>query len=63
MLKGVARTYHDVTGAREVLAEFVERSSHDAVGGVESLFHTVAVVDVDVNVEHALFGGTGKMIA
>ena len=42
-------------GAGEVvvLVVFVEGERHDAVGGPEGLFDTVAVVDVDVNVEDA----------
>jgi hypothetical protein len=30
----------------------VQRASHDTIGGVECLLDTVAVMDVDVNVEH-----------
>eukprot|EP00850_Spirogloea_muscicola_P008017 SM000042S15284 [mRNA] locus=s42:174238:177192:+ [translate_table: standard] len=44
----------EVAGAGEVLAELVEGDGHDAVGGVEGLLHAVAVVDVDVDVQHAL---------
>mmetsp|Transcript_21840 Transcript_21840/g.55418 ORF Transcript_21840/g.55418 Transcript_21840/m.55418 type:complete len:490 (-) Transcript_21840:14-1483(-) len=43
-----------VARAGEVLAELVERDGHHAVGGVEGLLDTVAVVDVDVDVQHAL---------
>ena len=43
-----------VAGAREVLAVLVERDGHDAIGGVEGLLDAVAVVHVDVDVEHAL---------
>jgi len=32
----------------------VEGGGHDAVGGVEGLFHAVPVVNVNVNVQHAL---------
>jgi hypothetical protein len=32
----------------------VERDRHNAIGGVESFFHTVTMVDVDINVENAL---------
>jgi hypothetical protein len=31
----------------------VEGDGHDAVGGVEGLLNTVAVVDIDVDVENA----------
>ena len=44
----------DVARAREVLAELVEGDGHHAVGGVEGLLDAVAVVDVDVDVQHAL---------
>mmetsp|Transcript_21460 Transcript_21460/g.55233 ORF Transcript_21460/g.55233 Transcript_21460/m.55233 type:complete len:327 (-) Transcript_21460:288-1268(-) len=42
-----------VARAGEVLAKLVERARHHAVGGVEGLLHAVAVVDVDVDVQHA----------
>ena len=44
----------------------MERDSHDSVGGVEGLLHTVTVVDVDVNVQHPLvvpaWGGGGGFV-
>ena len=43
-----------VTSARKVLPELVETARHDAVGGVKSLLHTVAVVNVNVDVQDAL---------
>ena len=44
----------DAAGAREEGgAELVEGESHDAVGGPECFFYTVAVVDVDVDIEDA----------
>ena len=49
-----APTHLDVAGAGEVLAVFVERHSHDAVRRVKGLLDTVAVVDVNVNVQDAL---------
>jgi hypothetical protein len=39
--------------SREEISELVERGGHDAVGGVERFFDSVAVVDVDVDVENA----------
>lgn len=43
-----------VTGAREErVAVLVERHCHDAVGQIERFLHAVAVVDVDVDVEHS----------
>ena len=38
----------------EILSELVERAGHDSVSSVESFFHAIAMVDVDVNVKHAL---------
>ena len=32
----------------------MERDCHNAIGGVESFFHTVTMVDVDIDVENAL---------
>ena len=45
--------YRNVAGAGEEVAEFVEGDGHDAVGRVEGFFHAVAVMDVDVDVQHA----------
>lgn len=39
-----------IASAREVLTELVERGGHNAVGSVEGFLHTVAMVDVDINV-------------
>ena len=47
-------THSKVSGAGEVLSVLVEGHGHDAVGGVEGLLDAVAVVDVDVDVEHPL---------
>lgn len=41
-------------GSGKVLAIFVERDSHDTVGGVESLFHTIAMVNVDIDIKDSL---------
>ena len=43
-----------VARAREVLAKLVKGEREHAIGGVEGLLDTVAVVDVDVDVEHPL---------
>ena len=45
---------HEVARAREELAVLVEGDGHHAVGGVEGLLDAVAVVDVDVDVQHPL---------
>lgn len=47
-------SHPQVSGARKVLAVLVEGDGHDAVSGVERLLHAVAVMDVDVDVQHAL---------
>ena len=44
----------EMAGTGEVLTELVEGDGHHAVGGVESLLDAVAVVDVDVDIQHAL---------
>jgi len=38
----------------------VERARHDAVGGVESLFYAITVVNVNVDVQHALVDSARK---
>ena len=43
-----------VTRARVVVFELVHTEGHDSVRGVEGFFDAVAVVDVDVDVEHSL---------
>jgi hypothetical protein len=43
-----------VTGAREILAELVKRNCHYAIGGVKSFFHTVAMMNIDIDIQHAL---------
>jgi len=47
-------TYSQVTGSREIFAILVKRQRHDAVGRVERFFHSVSVVDVDINVQNSL---------
>ena len=46
--------YPQVAGAGEVLSVLVERERHDAVRRVKRLLHAVAVVNVDVDVQHPL---------
>lgn len=43
-----------LAGTGEVLAVLVEGYGHDAIGCVESFFDTIAVVNIDINVENAL---------
>ena len=49
-----ARACLYVTRAGEVFAELVEGDGHDAVRRVEGFLDAVALVDVDVDVQHAL---------
>lgn len=48
------KAYPQVTSAREVLSVLVERNCHDAVCGVEGLLHTIAMMDVNINVQNSL---------
>ena len=43
--------YLDISSPGEEVAELVERHRHDTVSNVKGLFHTIAVVDVDIDVE------------
>lgn len=43
-----------LAGAREILAVFVEGYRHDSIRRVKGFFDAVAVVDIDVDVEHTL---------
>ena len=47
-------TYLEVPSPREVLAVLVEGDCHDTICGVECLLHSVAMVNVYVNVQHSL---------
>jgi hypothetical protein len=52
-----ALPYTDITkltGAGEVLAVLVERNSHDAIGRVEGLFDTIAVVNINIDIKDSL---------
>ena len=40
-----------VAGSREVVLELMERASHHSIGKVECFFDSIAMVDIDVNVE------------
>ena len=51
----LANTYiAKLASPRKVFAVLVERDGHDAIGRVESFFNTIAVVDVNVDVEDAV---------
>ena len=43
------------TRSGEILAILVERACHDAIGRVKRFFDTIAVVDIDVDIEDSLF--------
>ena len=43
-----------LTGSREVFSIFMERDRHNTVRGVESLFNTIAVMHVNVDVKDSL---------
>ena len=50
----MARTYSELSSSREILAILVETDSHDTISGIESFFHSIAVVHVNVNIEYPL---------
>ena len=47
------KTHRNVARAGEEIAKLVQRERHHAVGRVECLLDAVAVMNVNVNVEHA----------
>jgi len=47
------RPYADITCAREELTKLMEGASEDAIRVEEGLLDTVAMVNIDINVEHA----------
>ena len=53
MLRG-GSTYSEVSGPGEILSVLVEGHRHDSVCGVEGLLYPVAMVNVNVNVQHPL---------
>lgn len=44
----------ELTGTREILSILVERHSHDTVCSVKCLLDTIAMVDINIDVENAL---------
>lgn len=46
--------YSEISCARKVLAVLVEGHGHDTVCGVERLFHTITMVNVNIYVQHSL---------
>lgn len=51
----------DVASPREVLAELVERDGEDSVRSVESFLDAIAVVNIDVDVQHCREGWVGDV--
>lgn len=60
--KKYSKVHPQVASAGEILSVFVEGNRHDTVCGVESLLHTIPVMDVNIYVENPLVvpGTTGK---
>lgn len=52
--RGGKWTYTQLTSPREVFSVLVEADSHDPIGRIKCLFNTVSMVDVNVDVEHAV---------
>ena len=44
----------DVSSAWEEVTISVKRDSHHSVGTVESLFHSISMVDINVDVKHSV---------
>jgi len=53
VLSGFAAHIFNITGAGEKIPVFVKGDGHDSIGAVESFLDAIAVVDVNVDVEHA----------
>lgn len=51
-LRDTPVTHADISRAGEELSETVERAGHYAVGGVECLLDTVAVVNINIDVKN-----------
>ena len=43
----------NITGSGKVLSKLMKGDCHDTIRGIKSLLHTIAVMDVNVNVEDA----------
>lgn len=50
----IINTHAQISGPREEFAIFMEADGENAIGGIESLFDTVTVVNIDINVENSL---------
>ena len=47
------KTDPDLSRSREIFSIFMETDGHHTICRVESLFHTVSMVAIDVDVQHA----------
>ena len=44
----------DMSSPWKIVFEFVERTSHNSICEIESLFHAIPMVDIYINIEHSL---------
>jgi hypothetical protein len=51
----------EVSTREEHVAEFMERDAHDAIRKVEGVLHTVAVMDIDINIQYLYQKETSKI--
>lgn len=49
----LAPTHLDIPRPREIIPKLVKTTGHDPVRGVERLLDAIAVVDIDIDVEHS----------
>ncbi len=54
-------SYAQFTCSREELTILVEAYGHDPISSVKGLFHTITVVDVDINVKDAIMVPWGNV--
>jgi hypothetical protein len=43
----------DAACAWEIVTKLVKGDCHDAISGVKGLFHSVSVMNIDINVQHS----------
>lgn len=46
----------NMSSAREIIFELMERACHDTIGQIECLLNAVTVMDIDVDVQDSLVG-------
>jgi hypothetical protein len=54
ILAGAHSNIAQLAGPGKELAVFMERHRHDSVCCVKRLFNTIAMVDINIDIEHAL---------